>query len=120
MLTEFGKVLRKIRIDNDEILKDMANKLNVTVSYLSAVENGKREVPNSWVDKIITEYQLSGNEIRNLKDALYNSKNEVSINLSCLNDNKKQAAIAFAREFDEFTDDEIKDILNMLKRMKGV
>lgn len=30
MLTKFGKELRKIRIENDEILKDMADKLNVT------------------------------------------------------------------------------------------
>lgn len=38
MLTKFGKELRKIRIENDEILKDMADKLNVTAAYLSAVE----------------------------------------------------------------------------------
>ena len=39
MLTNFGKALRKLRIDNNELLKDMALKLEVTVSYLSAVEN---------------------------------------------------------------------------------
>ena len=44
MLTNFGKALRKLRIDNNELLKDMALKLEVTVSYLSAVENGKRDV----------------------------------------------------------------------------
>ena len=37
MLTKFGKELRKIRIEHDEILKDMADKLNVTAAYLSAV-----------------------------------------------------------------------------------
>lgn len=44
-LTEFGKFSRKLRIDNGELLKDMAIKLNVTVSYLSAVEIGKRNIP---------------------------------------------------------------------------
>ena len=55
MLTDFGKELRKIRIDNNEFLKDMANKLGVTVSYLSAVENGKRDIPDEWLDKIIND-----------------------------------------------------------------
>ena len=39
MLTSLGKFLRKLRIDRGEILKDMADKLGVTVSFLSAVEN---------------------------------------------------------------------------------
>ena len=38
MLTSFGKTLRKLRIDNEELLKDMALKLGVTLAYLSAVE----------------------------------------------------------------------------------
>ena len=42
MLTSLGKFLRKLRIDNNELLKDMAQKLNVSVSFLSAVENGKK------------------------------------------------------------------------------
>ena len=46
MLTSLGKFLRKIRIDNDEYLKDMADKLGVTVSFLSAVENGKKKESN--------------------------------------------------------------------------
>ena len=44
-VTEFGKFSRKLRIENDELLRDMANKLGVTASYLSAEEiyqkNGK-------------------------------------------------------------------------------
>ena len=43
MLTALGKFLRKLRIDNGEILKDMADKLGVTASFLSAVENGKKQ-----------------------------------------------------------------------------
>ena len=44
MLTEFGKALRRIRLDNDELLKDMADKLKVSSAYLSAVENGKKNL----------------------------------------------------------------------------
>jgi len=48
MLTRLGRFLKKLRIDNGEILKNMADKFNVTASYLSAVENGKRAFPNEW------------------------------------------------------------------------
>ena len=43
MITRFGKELRKIRIDHGEILKDMAEKLQVTPSFLSSVEVGKKK-----------------------------------------------------------------------------
>nr|DAY97236.1 MAG TPA: helix-turn-helix domain protein [Caudoviricetes sp.] len=120
MLTEFGKVLRKIRIDHNEILKNMADKLDVTVSYLSAIENGKREVPNGWVERIAQFYDLSENDINIMYEALYNSKKKVSIDLENLNGSKRQAAIAFAREFNDLSEEDVRDILKMLKKMKEV
>ena len=119
MLTSFGKILRKIRIDHNEFLKDMADKLDVTVSYLSAIEHGKREVPNGWVNEIGELYNLSKQEINELDTALYESKKELFFNLSNLNDSKRKVAIAFAREFDDFSDEQISDMLNILKKMKG-
>jgi transcriptional regulator with XRE-family HTH domain len=47
MLTQLGIFLRKLRLDRGEILKDMAIKLNVSSSFLSAVENGKKRIPQS-------------------------------------------------------------------------
>ncbi|MFD0587611.1 hypothetical protein ACFQZE_06325 [Paenibacillus sp. GCM10027627] len=58
MLTEFGKFVRKLRIDNDELLKHMANKLEVSSSYLSAVEIGKCNLPDEWKEVIINSYKL--------------------------------------------------------------
>ena len=48
MITPIGKFLRKLRIDTGEILKDMAEKLHVSPSFLSAVENGKKKMPSTW------------------------------------------------------------------------
>lgn len=45
MLTGIGKFLRKLRIDNEEILKDMADALGVSSAFLSAVENGRKKMP---------------------------------------------------------------------------
>ena len=59
MVTEFGKFTRKLRVDSDELMKDMAKKLGVTTSYLSAVEVGKRKVPTSWGELINENYELT-------------------------------------------------------------
>ena len=114
MITNFGKELRKLRIDNDELLKDMADKLGVTISYLSAVEHGKREVPDDWVNTISKLYQLSDAEKDNLEDLAYMSKNKVSIDLLEVNDKKKNTALAFARKFDNLSDEEINKINKIL------
>lgn len=58
-LTEFGKFLRKLRIDNGELLKDMAIKLNVTPFFLSMVETGKRSIPKKLEEEIKETYSLN-------------------------------------------------------------
>ena len=59
MATGFGKFLRKLRIDSDETQGDMAKKLDVAQSFLSAVENGKKDIPKSLCRKILDLYPLS-------------------------------------------------------------
>lgn len=66
MVTDFGKFCRKLRIDNDEFLKDMALKLEVTPSYLSAIEKGKRPIPSDWTQKISGLYELSSSQLNEL------------------------------------------------------
>ncbi len=43
MLIPFGKTLRKIHIDQTERLLDMADKLGVSIAFLSSVEIGKMQ-----------------------------------------------------------------------------
>lgn len=40
MTTEFGKALRKMRIEKDENMAAMAKKMEISLSYLSAIETG--------------------------------------------------------------------------------
>ena len=37
MLTPLGKFLRKLRLDNDQLLRDMAERLDMPSSTLSAI-----------------------------------------------------------------------------------
>lgn len=118
MLTDFGRILRKIRIDCDEILKDMAEKLNVSAAYLSAVEMGKRNIPEHWVNKIAEFYNLSKDEKKDLIDAADNSSKSITLNFENINKSQKETAILFAREFENVDTETLEKIKNLLKNME--
>lgn len=118
MLTLFGKFCRKLRIDNGELLKDMATRLGVTSSYLSAIENGKRNVPQDWPQKIIQFYELDKEQQEDLFKALQGSKKELRIDFSSYDNEDKQVLMALAREYKDMDDvnkEAIKNILSSLK-----
>lgn len=116
MLTNFGKTLRKIRIDHDELLKDMAARLNVTVAYLSAVENGKREVPDNWIDILSNSYQLSKEETKELQTCAYETKDSLKINLDGIGKEERELALAFARSLKSLTDEDMAKLAKIFDR----
>lgn len=115
MLTDFGKFLRKIRIDCGEILKDMAEKLNVSAAYLSAVEMGKRNIPEQWVNRISELYGLSEEEKSKLNDAADNSAKSITLNFDNISNSRKETAILFAREFENVDAETLDKIKKLLK-----
>ena len=120
MFSEFGKYLRTLRINNGEMLKDMANKLEVSSAFLSAIENGKKSIPNDWYDKIVNIYNLADNESKKLKQAIDNSVISTKLNFS--NNSPKNIGIAlqFARRFNEksISDETFDSIMKLLKKDK--
>jgi len=114
-LTAFGKFSRKLRIDHGEILKNMADRLNVTSAYLSAVETGKRNVPEEWVQILSKEYSLSREERQTLKDAYSQSILQVKMDLSQNSPLQRETAMVFARELKNISDDDLKPILERLR-----
>lgn len=70
MTTDFGKFCRKLRIDHEERLKDMADKLGVTSSYLSAIEKGSRRIPSDWAEQLAIHYKLTSQQLAVLTDIL--------------------------------------------------
>lgn len=83
-LTAFGRITRKLRIDRGELLKDMAKQLGITVSYLSAVETGKRNVPHNWIERLQQSYDLSSDETMLLQKAASDSRVYDKIDVSHL------------------------------------
>lgn len=91
MITKLGVFLRKIRIDNNENMKDMASILGVSSSFLSAVENGKKTMPPKWPTIIKDNYNLDYYQIVELYESIIESQSYIV--LETLNINKEQKKI---------------------------
>lgn len=116
MATILGDFLRKLRLSNKEILKDMAKNLGVSSAFLSAVENGKKKMPTAWEAKLQEIYNLTSEQMTELRDAVMESSDIVELNLKGSSAQNKELAISFARQFDTMDEQTSKAILEFLKR----
>jgi len=74
VLNNLGKMLRAIRLQKEERLMDMAQKIEVSVAFLSAIETGRKEPPLSIVQKIASAYDMSKKQRIELELAVFNSR----------------------------------------------
>ncbi len=112
MLTEFGKLLRIIRINSGDTSRDMAKKLGLSASYLSAIEGGKRNIPTDMEKMLSKSYPLSKIDIEKLRSAMLSSSDSVKINLTDFAEKKQRVIMAIAQ--DDISDnvlDEISDLI---------
>ena len=116
MKTSLGGFLRKIRLSNGEILKDMAENLGVSSAFLSAVENGKKKMPESWYKKLMDLYNLTDQQQEELKQAVFESSEIVELNIKDASEENKDLAICFARNFNSLDEETSKQIFEILNR----
>lgn len=118
MITRFGKLLRKIRIDHGEILMDMATRLGVSPSFLSAVEIGRKSAPSGWSDIIAEQYRLSEEQRQELKEAGREAVTSVKLDFSKADQPQRAAAFVFAREFGSMSEETANQVVQLLNRGK--
>lgn len=106
MTTELGKFLKKLRIDNDELLKDMADKLGLASSTLSSIEAGRRKPPKGFTDKVAALYRLDTAQTEQLDQASVQSQDEVALRIAGLPQEDRRLAVAFARKFADLSDEQ--------------
>lgn len=118
--TKFGKFMRIQRIKNNEVMSDTARLLNVTIPFVSAVENGKRNVPDGWLEILSDHYNLNLVEKEQLKALIDESKTQIKLPLQNATDYQKQAAFCFERSFDDIDAETAKAIIKLFdKKSEG-
>jgi len=120
MLTKFGKVLRKARIDQGLLLKDLADACGISSAFLSSVETGKKPIPAGLMEKAadFLGFGYGSDEWLQLKDAEVLSRGEVSLPTRGLSERHQETVLAFARHFEEMKPEELDEVLNILNSKK--
>ncbi|MDI9460848.1 MAG: XRE family transcriptional regulator [Saccharofermentanales bacterium] len=121
MATQYGKILRKIRIDQDELLKDMANKLEVSSAFLSSIENGRKAPPANFTARIKELYSLTSEIYYDLirAEREYDFHQKQIIDLSTYDMEGREAIVSMARHFDSLDADQIEEIRKIISRSEG-
>jgi len=118
MKTKIGDFLRNLRMNKRQLLKDMAELLGVSSAFLSAVENGKKIVPDSWYSILKKNYDLSESDMDSLHEAAMESQKAVSLNIRNTSEYNRQLAVSFARKFDDIDEVTSYRIMELLKGVK--
>ena len=121
-ISEYGEFLKHLRINKHEMLKNMAGKLGLNSSYLSAIESGNRDIPPDLTDKICTEYGLDEGQRKELKEAELNTDRKlVQIDMKKINENRlaKEVVLNFAGKAESLTDEQLSEIKAILNRYGG-
>ena len=117
--TKFGEFMRVLRVMNHEVMGDIANLFGVSLPFLSAVENGKKNVPGEWVEKIIEHYSLNNDEVGELLESIEQSKTQMKLDLKSASFFQRSAALQFARSFENMDEETAKKIMELLENSGG-
>lgn len=104
MYNDIKAVLRLIRVRRNIGLKDMAEKLGLSPSYLSAIENNNRNIPFDLEDKICSTFDLNDEEKEELKAAIISSGRQIKVDTKHMDETEKRILYALINEeIDEAT-----------------
>ena len=114
--TKFGEQFRILRIKHHEVLADAAKFLNTTSSFVSAVETGKKNVPEKWLGLICEHYSLNDGQRNELAQAIEDSKTTLKIDMVAATEVQRDVALQFQRSFDGLDEETAQEILEILKK----
>ena len=78
-LTEFGKAVRKARIDAGETLLSMAETIGASPAFLSGMETGRKKVPTEWVEKIANYFKDKNVQTEDLQELAHISNDAIPV-----------------------------------------
>ncbi|RDI10746.1 helix-turn-helix domain-containing protein [Comamonas sp. AG1104] len=114
-MTNFGKELRKIRLDLGITLFDMATAIGISSAMLSSVETGKKAAPDDLVDRLANVYEEVNQQKQKFIQLANQTKKEVRLTLDSRED-ATELAVAFARNFSQLSHTEISQLMSVFDK----
>lgn len=111
-LNEIGNFLTSFRNEIGESLRTMAAKLDISATYLSAIENNKRNIPADFLDKFMEIYNVDEDTKKKLEKAILLSSSNLKVDVTNASVAKKELLYSIANsEIDETTLERLSAIL---------
>ena len=117
-MTPFGEHMRFLRLKHRKTLQQQADKLSVSVAYLSALEHGKRGRPSAvLIDQICVWLGLIWDEAEQLKRLALISHPRPALNASHLGPKAIALANILASNIDRLSEDQCSELRFQLDQM---
>lgn len=115
-MTPFGRKLRDLRDQRGLSLKQMAEALNLSSAYLSALEHGRRGRPSpGLVMQIIGYFNVIWDEAEDLKDLAEISHPRITLDTSGLSPEATELANRLERSIRALPAETVRRMLEMVK-----
>ena len=114
-MIEFGYYLRHLRKEHNVSLQALADKLDVSITFLSLIENNKKAIPTNYGDKLTEIFNLSSEQEKELKNSIDYSNKKISIDLQDMNDAQQEVTLAFARTINTASQKKLEELRKLLE-----
>jgi transcriptional regulator with XRE-family HTH domain len=115
-VTPFGRKLRELRTQRGLSLKEMAEALNLSSAYLSALEHGRRGRPSpGLVMQILGYFNVIWDDAEELKDLAELSHPKITLDTSGLSPEATELANRLERGIRSLPDDVVRRMLELVK-----
>lgn len=119
-VTDFGRAIRRARLETNDTLSSMSKALKKSVSFLSAIETGRTKIPLELIPSIIDFFSKRNYEFDEDLFVLANLANE-SVPIDGLSYQHQMMVAGFANSrFNRDDLDKICELLNQLQKAKEV
>ncbi|MGD1527157.1 helix-turn-helix domain-containing protein [Vibrio owensii] len=105
--TPFGRVLAEIRFKQEQRLSDMGEALGISASFLSALELGRKQVSDSFLQKVFDVYKIEPEQQVEYRKLAEMSGTSIRISVSGASDAKREFVSMLSKKLGELTDDEV-------------
>ncbi len=114
MATEFGDKVQKLRQLAGMTLFDVAQKMGLSTAFLSAVENGRKRVPEDFVDRLSKVLPDAKAQVGELEALANQAREQVVLPLPKASRQDADLATALARKFNTLSESQKKRIRAIL------
>ena len=106
MTTDFGRKVQQLRQLAGMTLFEVAQKMNLSSAFLSAVENGRKRVPDDFVEKLGRALPEARTHADTLESMANQARQQVVVPLPKASRQDADLATALARKFNTLSDDQ--------------